>query len=749
MPEITSIKVDIAGETVFYTDGISPPVTLIDLHEIEIFNRDEVRKATFSWTPVLPLYDEWKNNPIEITINGETAFIGIVQTVDDKFDNTRGWVYGYTAFSRDWYGDQIPVVSPFDGTGTVTFNQRSTDPGYDPTYDGMSIGEMVRAVLEEPSTRDFLKSHNIGRYNDAGEIDARTVTDLETGFLDEYRPSDPVTFQGDQLFQAIRGILQSAAPNFRMWFEDVEEPPPDDEEADPVKYLIIRFTSIVLSAGTIDIDLSKNPMPQTRRDPSNCASRVIIRGGPDIRPVILDMAAGDLEEFFEMPPWLATNTAAKEAWNLGVWNETDPRKQIKGTCLCRRPRTTDEANPVHPDYIADPASSLLTDPGWLLVNPDDNTLAWGEDDYNQSSSGLAGFLYINRSPVTDWQDTVNRTVVYNSALVAAGTAYLQLNDDLAFTDYTSFTMIPGIWPGSLTWRRYRILKLTAQGESIAKRAQAAFPVRMPWDNTDGTPLSFTQSAVAAIYVTPEGSTEQRYATCGIAIDRLNEAIILDRPSVTFFGQPESLNAGGVDVDGQPENIRVLIPVSLGPLEVIEPPNDEAGDPVYSGSLYSMDSVARTLIINQPGWVSESDTGPMRRWAKQILESIHDTVVEGSAQVYEYMPVRKPGMNTSFFDECYATLIDFDGTFVRKNSQIYSCMLRFNHDESGVNYHTEFALSNRRDQYRGSEPATHPVLEQPVKPGISKPYLPGALMNRPDSAWQAGSKGFSSAMDRKS
>lgn len=742
MPEITSIEVKIGGEVV--------PLSTMLLHEVEIFNRDEVRQASFSIPVVLPIYDEWKNKSLEITINGELAFLGVIGPGDKKFDDARGWIYAYTAQSREWHGDNWPVVSPFDGTGAVTFNQRTTDPGYDPTYDGMSIGEMVRAILEEPTTRDYLKSHNIGRYNDAGEIDSRTVADLAAGHLGEYRPSDPTTFQGDQLFQAIRGVLQSAAPNHRMWFENVSEPPPDDPEGADVQYLLIRFVGIKLSSGVVEIDLSKNPMPQTRRDTSNGASRVIVRGGPDIRPVILDMSDGDLEEFFEMPPWLATNTAAKAAWNLGVWNETDARKQIKGTCLCRRPRTADEANPSHPDYISDPASTLLIDPNWLLVNPDDNDLTWSEDDYNQSSSGLAGFLYINRSPVTDWQDTVNRKVVYNTALTAGGKSYLQLDDELPFTDYSSFTMIPGIWPGSLTWRRYRILKLTAQGESIAKRAQASFPVRIPWDNTDGTPLSFTTAAVATIYCTPEGSTEQRYATCGLAVDRLNEAIILDRPSVTFFGQNDSLNTGGATVDGQPENIRVLIPVSLGPLEVIEPPNDEDGDPVHSnGSFHSVDSVARTLVINQLDWVSESDTGPMRRWAKQILDSIDDTVVEGSTQVYEYLPIRQPGIRVSFRDECVETEMDNENVFVHMNSTVYSCLLRFNHDTSGVNYHTELALSNRRDQYRGHEPATHPALEQPIRPGLNKPILAGSLINHVDSVWQNARSGYSSALDRKS
>ena len=39
-------------------------------------------------------------------------------------------------------------------------------------------------------------------------------------------------------------------------------------------------------------------------------------------------------KIFAMPPWLATNTARKEAWNIGVWLDAT-RKQIG--VLCRRP----------------------------------------------------------------------------------------------------------------------------------------------------------------------------------------------------------------------------------------------------------------------------------------------------------------------------------------------------------------------------------------------------------------------------
>ena len=725
MASITSISLTIGGSSV--------SLDTVLLNEVELFNRDETRRMTFTRQAVLPEDDSWIGKRLELTINGDVVFVGIVRNRQAVHSDDTGISYAYTALGVESLMDDWPVVSPFDGTGSVSFNMATTDPGYDPTYDGLSIGEMILAMLQEPTTIEYLKAAGIGRYNDAGEIDARTVTDLSTDFLDDYRPSTPVTFSGDQLLQSIRSVVQSAAPNFRVWFELVNEPPPDEPTDPDQLYTLIRFSDLRTVESTFTIDMAEQPHPQLNRSTSDSYSRVVVRGGPDIRPVILDLSDGDLEEFFEMPPWLATNDDAKDAWNIGVWLNADIKKQIKGTCLCRRPRTAAEADPGDPAYIADPTSSLLADENWLLVDPADNTLTWAEDDYEQSSTGLAGFLYVSREPTAGWQDMVNRRVVYNSALSAGGKSYLQLDDPLPTTDFTTFTMVPGIWPGSLTYRRLRVKRKTAEGKSIAKYAQPAFPTPIPWSNTDGTPIGDVQTAIATIYFTPEDS-EQRFANCNLQVDRANEAIILEQPSVTFFGQPASLETGGATVDGQPENIRVLLPVALSPLEVIEPPN-VSSTPVFEGTSYTEDGVERTHYVNLPDWVSESDTSPIRLWAQQLLDSIKDTVVEGQTMLFGYFPIMHPGTRVEFEDACLPA-----GSFDNYATNAYACLLKFNHSPTEVLYHTELALSNRRDQYRGYDQTLHPIIAKPPKARTDATFKAGSLISRPDTVWQNNRNG---------
>ena len=94
-------------------------------------------------------------------------------------------------------------------------------------------------------------------------------------------------------------------------------------------------------------------------------------------------------------------------------------------------------------------------------------------------------------------------------------------------------MIPAIWPGALYGRRYSIERRRPKARA-SRNTFSRISTPIPWNNTDGTPLSFTSAAVATIYFTPEGATEQRFATCGLAVDRQNESIILDQPSVAFL-----------------------------------------------------------------------------------------------------------------------------------------------------------------------------------------------------------------------
>jgi hypothetical protein len=721
MPLISNMSLSIDGQTISLVND------RVTINEITTYERNAPSRLTFAHEAVLPANASWTNKQVDLTINGNIVFTGRIRDRQPILDETRGYTYAYQAQGWEYHGNDIPVVSPFDGTGTITFNLGTTDTNYDPTYAGKTLGEMIRIVLEQEDTRASLQANRLGRYTSTTangittwSIDSRTVSDLTTdAYLSAFRPTKSVTFEGDSLFDSIRGVLQNLAPNHVTWIEyEKSASDPNNPNSAPQTWGIIRFSDTRSRVETKTLTIGDDPAPQLRRDYSNSFSRVVIKGGPNIQPVLLDKKNGDLVENFAVSPWYANNTAAKAAWNLSVWTKTEGQT-VTGTALCRRPRTANEANSSDPAYIADPGNAVLADPNWLYVDPSQNNLTWANNAWNQNSSAYQGFLYVTRTSNSTWQQLVNRQVVSNTNLTANGKSYLQLNEPLPNTNFNNFTMVARNWPGLQTWRRYLITANTSEGKPIGRYAQPAFPTKIPWLKNDGTPLSFVESGIAQVQYSSSGNEPYQNAMCGFQIDRSTQSLIFDKPLVMFFGDQTSLNTGGANVTGQPSNIRVLLPVSTSALTVTVPADTTAGNVTtanYNGTSSTIDGINRTMYVNYSQWISEDDKGIMSQWGREILDSVKDTVIEGTAYRYSYDPVFRPCVGMAFVDPCHANnpLADY-------TTDIVGSLVKFNHGQNGeILYHTEYALSNKRAQYRGFEGYLHPhILDLSYESHIEK------------------------------
>lgn len=718
---ITAVQIKIDGAT------IDPDAARIRLETITTWAKDEPTRALFTVESVNPQSaDAWANKPVEIWIDSGAglalAFAGFIERRVETNDDQRGWIYGYEAAGLEIQGDRWPVRSPFDDTGSATFNESPESLGYDPTYAGLSIGEMILLLLEVPATAAFLNGFKLGKYAPDGggilRIDARTVADLTgvSSLLSILKPSRPTTFEGNNLFQAIRAVLQAVAPNHALWIEYVRETPPGGGAT--TTFGILRFTDCGTRATEIPLTIGIDPNPRIQRNYSPCFSRVVVRGGQNVQPMILTLSGGDLVENFAHPPVYMTNTAAKTAWNLAVWLDQDERK-VTGTCLCRRPND-------QPGDPPDPTDPLLADPGWLYIDPDPaeaaGELSWGVDAWDQDSGSYGGHLYIHRENVSGGSEWITRDVVGNTVQAAAGKSYLQLSADLPGTDYAKFVMTARRWPGLNTYRRYRITATTLDGANVAKRAMTSFPALLPWTNSDGSPGTLTRTGIAEVTVTIGGVANSAFV--GFEIDKENESIVFDRPLVTFFGSSDLLIAGGLGVDGVPDEIRVLLPVAQGVLEV-KAPADSGGLPVYGGTSFTQDGIQRTRYVNNREWISEADTGQMTAWANRLHEATRDTIVEGSATRYGFYPVRGPGSWLSWADPCWPA-----GTFDRMASDVRACTITWNHAGNPSPIITTYSLSNRRQPYAAQQPRVyHPCLYPLPKPPEPAEFVAGSLISR--------------------
>ena len=711
---ITSLSLLINGTTVDLSPTVNTPRPVVTVNEFTTWAKDSPLTLSFVRESVLPEDDPWVDASVELSVNGSLVFFGRVRRREFGYSDGAGYTYLYTAIGMEYHGDDIPVVSPFDGTGTASFNLDPASLDYDPTYSGLSIGAMIRLVLEQNDTASLLNAVGIGRYtvitanSTTYTLDSRTVADLANDtYLSTAIPPKPITFQGDTLFQSIRSVLQGIAPNHLMWVQYLKDYPPGTA-ANLTNYGIIRFSDLRTITSTKTLTIGTDPQPKLRRDYSQTYGRVIIRGGPNVQPIVLQSSKGEISEAFNISPFYANNTAAKNAWKLSIWTQNS-NLTVEGTCLCRRPRTANEANSSSGQYRADPPNASLADPNWLYVDPNNNNLTWNADVWGQASNKYAGYVYANAETIKSGvtvQSSVVRTVSTNTNLTANGKSHLQMSSPLPTTDFNNFTMVAKLTPGVQTWRRYKINGFLDAGKPIGKYVQSVFPFAIPWINGDGTVASFTNSGVGQIqWEQTANSGIYESALLNFQVDRSTETIVFNRPTVSVFNSAASLSLGGANVTA-PVNIRLLLPVSIGSLQATIPSDTVSGNtttPNYEGTGNTVDGLTRTMYVTNRDWINDADTSLMRQWGLQILDSQKDTIVEGSAIRYDYDPIQTPGIAIAIVDPCHT-----NNPYANMTSQASGCLIRFNHS-GAIPYHTEYQISNRRAPFQPFDSYLHPHL----------------------------------------
>lgn len=795
----------------------------IRINSVTPWIKDEVPSLLLTQEPIHPIAeDPWINKPVALFIDDGEYIPGIAYVPPDPkipitqmpdpsvnpcwrliffgqmhrrtaTNGNMGWVYGYEALGLDYMASQWPMVSPFDGTGTCTFNLASTDPNYDSTYANLSVGEMILMLLEEASTAyhfDELarqvdpvtqlytgaalgnykfETDPINRLKAQWKIDQRTRDDLlNDGYLGyttvggsttKIIPTLPITFNGDDWLQGVRAIMQAWAPNHVMWIEPVfERLASATSTTEPKRPIgIIRFadTAKDFSPGVkrdpakkVELKVKDHPLPSIQRNYQSSFPRVVVRGGPDVQPVVLKLSKGELIEDFAVEPY-TTNDAAKAAWNLTI-STSGSTRTFHGTGLCRRPRiksgTVNEIDPriqdpnnpngtiPNPQYIADITSTALKSGASFLVQNANETIklangslsnvttSWGNHILSQNSDAFGGTATVKRINTVigqpQWQITDVRTIADNTAW--PGTTYLSFNATLSTDDATGFDITTARWPGFATWRRYKINKYLTDGTNVAKRVQPKFPVPVDWKDDSGGIIRSGVVAGSSMIVYESGGRTQMMEW-DFATDRQTEDVIFGRPTVMAYGTNANLTAGGNKTDGIPTDIWLFVPVSGKAMEVQCPPDKSTANatnpnlPIvtanYSGTSYTEDKLTRTKYVNDLQWTNWADKDVVKQWGNQLLASVQDTIVEGSIPLLKYRCYIGWGWWTKWLEDCGYP--DSDVVYDRLTSDIRGCTITWNHGNSAVPIQTELTVSNRRDPYSSQTPIVyHPAIYQP-------------------------------------
>jgi hypothetical protein len=542
--------------------------------------------------PGLP--DPWLGKAIVLSIDtGSGPVVYFKGDISDA-DPTYadiGWITTYQCLDLKRRCDLVPMTDSNTLTDTAAFNLTPEDPVALATRQGRSIGQILTSVLTMTDNASALNAQGVGAYVSLSPPTLPASTIADLATLTIIPPSG-VYVQGERLFQAIESFMRFWAPNYVTWIEP---------NTGAIRFLDKRtFTNHTLTMGTDLIE----PTP-LRRSVAPCYQAVVVRGQPVAEAQMVDTLNGGLTEDFA---WGAlTNSAAKAAWSPATY-QLDQQAKSVGTCTC-------------PDTLH------------VVVDPTDPAQAWIADFWDQTSTGHQGTIFLYSTIATGVQQQTSRRIVANAALTAGGTASIQVDLPLPVTNYDHFS-IYGISNGSgLVYRKYKITS-TAVGAALAR--QFTYPAN--WVGTGGNVAQSTSFPMGSVCFSASGSPPFSEWPSWFTVDPANANII--------FAVPTYITCG----NHVPSDVRALLAVNTGHLHAIAPIGGG-----FAGTSNTVEGLSSTLTVTVGQWRDPINQSAMEAFAADILDSVKDTIVEGSVLFHGlYLLGLTPGIGLSVTGNGYTT-----------------------------------------------------------------------------------------------
>jgi hypothetical protein len=267
----------------------------------------------------------------------------------------------------------------------------------------------------------------------------------------------------------------------------------------------------------------------------------------------------------------------------------------------------------------------MTDATTVVLTSTDTGKAWAANYWDQTASGRKGVIKLLKAVSTAYGFDVGFTanVTTNGALTPGGTSTVTMDAAAPGTFYDRYTIHGAAGPAAMVWRKYLVL------DPVVARSMVGGPFSRPFPDmdTDTASVNLIRYPQAKVFWSPSGNRPYFNATAGLSWDSDSGHVILEKPSVIYFGTRSNLEVGGASTDGIPADIRVVVAVAAGDLEVACPADSGSpSGPTYQGTLYTVDGIQRTLTITAPWWRDPRNTSQVQAFACDWLDAVKDTVV---------------------------------------------------------------------------------------------------------------------------
>lgn len=561
--------------------------------------------------------------PVELEIDGVTRFKGVLASTHYQGIGTGAIRIGYRALGLEWLANRIPITGG-DGTGSLAYNLPRDDEDHLPSLAGRSVGWILADALDRHATE--LAAIGVVGY-EADDLTALTVT-----------PPDPVHLSGG-LWGMLRSLLTRWCNKYAIWIEPATGK--------------VRVASRLdgLTPLTLTLDSDPVTIESLSRDHSECASRLVLRGGPDVQAAYLTFDDGTLAKGWTGPQ--------EAAWTY--------------------------ADFVRPRDSADVGAITVVGSTTLTVASDDAARAWAANSWSDAAAEVVA--YDPTAVGITWGES--RRIVANTAMTAGGTSVLTLDAPLANSGYTRYS-IRGIYSDAAkVWRKIEVVPPAVRDHMVKRFSHA-----VPWSPVDGATTQTTSPQAVICFSSGCGKPWTEWPAT-FDVDPTTGSLWFHEPIVKPFSSAASLEAG--TPDGVPCEIKVLVPYSRGAMSITLP---ETG---HEGTAHSVDGLERTAHREYPRWLDYRDRASHELLAREVLDTLKDTVVEG-ALVYhgKLSAALTKGVALNLAGTGFATGFEAAGATVRE------VVLDYAPDGgSASEWTTRVAFSNRLRPFAGDRLYAHP------------------------------------------
>jgi hypothetical protein len=411
--------------------------------------------------------------------------------------------------------------------------------------------------------------------------------------------------------------------------------------------------------------------PKVRSSTARCASRVVIRGGPNTAAAWLSLVDGTLAQAWSAPDqaaWTISDFATPQNW------------KDAGTIVSISGNTA-------------------------TVQSSSATANWAANYWSATES----YIYLLDSLATGISTFDFRAITANTALAAGGTATItwDASQPLDNPDYTNYRVVGTAGSVNNVGRLFTPRDPKSGAVGLDTWIGSHLVVRSPLPLTVANNGSSIQIYYTAAFVVgAQGGLSDLTVPLGVQVMPTTGQFMLIQPDVTVFGNAQTLASGYPTTTsaGLPADVQVLCLYSLGALEGIYPPDDGSGNPTYAGTFFTAMGQSVTKYIDVPAFVNQWDQSAMDQLAQQHLLAIQDVVYDGTGEFYG-----EPAWDTLTFN--YSLNYAIAGTtspFSAMNAPVRAVTVEWPQG-AGYMHKVTFEFSNQRRPFSGDDMYLHPAF----------------------------------------